>query len=113
MNVDLCAAVPKVPEGRGHRHPRVVLSPLEPLGLDDIDIDGSGRILAAIGIVDHEGLEDAPPGGASTLMCSSGARTPSGPQKCVRCSGSIMQREDELPRSSEDAVKVSSPCSDV
>src|SRR5512132_2288907 len=36
-------------------------------------------------------VRKAPPGRASTVIWSSGALVPIGPQKWVRCSGSIMQ----------------------
>ncbi len=38
-------------------------------------------------------VSNTPPGRGSTLMVSSGVVTPAGPQKWVRCSGSIMHRK--------------------
>src|SRR3954453_9043533 len=49
----------------------------------------------------------APPGRASTVIRSSGALTPVGPQKWVRCSGSTMQ----LNTSCRGAWKTRGTCS--
>src|SRR3954467_9127706 len=50
---------------------------------------------------------NAPPGRASTVIFSSGALTPVGPQKWVRCSGSTMQ----LKTSCRGAWKIRVKCS--
>src|SRR4051812_33854171 len=47
----------------------------------------------------------APPGRASTVIWSSGALTPIGPQKWVRCSGSIMQLKTSCRGASKTRVK--------
>src|SRR4051812_8116773 len=49
---------------------------------------------------------NAPPGRASTVIWSSGALVPIGPQKWVRCSGSVMQ----LKTSSRGASKMRVTC---
>src|SRR3954454_2171215 len=47
----------------------------------------------------------APPGRASTVIWSSGALTPIGPQKWVRCSGSTMQLKTSCRGASKTRVK--------
>src|SRR3954465_6514162 len=47
----------------------------------------------------------APPGRASTVIRSSGALTPIGPQKWVRCSGSVMQLNTSCRGASKTRVK--------
>src|SRR3954470_6318233 len=47
----------------------------------------------------------APPGRASTTIWSSGALVPVGPQKWVRCSGSIMQLKTSCRGASKTRVK--------
>src|SRR5260370_11567098 len=53
-------------------------------------------------------VSNTPPGLASTLMCSTGALTPAGPQKRVRCSGVIMQRNTRSRGASKTLVRFSS-----
>src|SRR3954468_6447980 len=50
-------------------------------------------------------VRNAPPGRASTVIRSSGALVPVGPQKCVRCSGSIMQLKTSCRGASKMRVK--------
>src|SRR3954463_12204785 len=47
---------------------------------------------------------NAPPGRASTVIWSSGALTPIGPQKWVRCSGSTMQSKTSCRGASKTRV---------
>src|SRR3954471_1033360 len=47
----------------------------------------------------------APPGRASTVIWASGALTPIGPQKWVRCSGSTMQSKTSCRGASKTRVK--------
>src|SRR5262249_53553095 len=53
-------------------------------------------------------VSNTPPGLGSTLMCSSGALVPAGPQKWVRCSGVIMQRNTSSRGASKILVRFSS-----
>src|SRR4051794_11032099 len=50
-------------------------------------------------------VRNAPPGRASTVIWSSGALVPVGPQKWVRCSGSIRQRKTSCRGASKTRVK--------
>src|SRR5260370_37771887 len=56
---------------------------------------------------------NTPPGRGSTLMVASGVLIPAGPQKWVRCSGSIMQRNTSSLGASNARVEMSSPASGV
>src|SRR6516164_2377180 len=56
-------------------------------------------------------VSKTPPGRGSALIWASGALVPAGPQKCVRCSGSIRQRNTSSRGASKVRVKLSSPSS--
>src|SRR5215469_10841221 len=56
-------------------------------------------------------VSKTPPGRASTVIWSSGALTPAGPQKWARCLGSVMQRKTSSLGASKTRVKTSSPTS--
>src|ERR1700688_916230 len=53
-------------------------------------------------------VSKAPPTRASTVMFSTGVLTPTGPQKCVKCSGSIRQVKTSSRGASKTRVNVSS-----
>src|SRR5260370_31423625 len=54
-------------------------------------------------------VSKTPPGRGSTLMCCNGVLTPIGPQKWVRCSGSIMHRNTSSRGASNTRTKTNSP----
>ena len=88
-------------------HARVRLGPRQQLGRPHLVVDRPGGVSLPSCVVDHHGLEDAARAGVDRDAVARCA-VPAGPQKCVRWSGSVMQRKTSSRGASKTRVKRSS-----
>ena len=102
-----CGRAPSSTKSDVDPHARARLGPRQQLGRAHLVVDGLRRVLAPVGVVDHHGLEHAAGPGVDHDALARRA-TPVGPQKCVRWSGSVMQRKTSSRGASKTRVKCSS-----